>query len=42
MPRTLPVADVMSAPVVTVSPDDSIEAAVRVLAERGISGAPVV
>ncbi len=42
MPRTLPVADVMSAPVVTVSPDDSIEAAVRVLAERGIRGAPVV
>ena len=42
MPRQLPVTEVMSAPVTTLSPDASIEDAAGVLVEAGISGAPVV
>ena len=34
--------DCLSAPVVTVGPDDSIEAAARTLRERGIDQAPVI
>ncbi len=36
------VADVMTREVVTLSPDDSLKAAVEKLSSRGISGAPVV
>jgi CBS domain-containing protein len=42
MPRDLPVTDVMTSPVVTVSPEDSVQDAVRTLVEHGFSGAPVV
>lgn len=42
MPRDLPVTEVMTADVVTVTPDTTVEEAVALLAERGISGAPVV
>lgn len=42
MPRDLPVSDVMTAPVHTVRPEDSIEDAVRALVEHGVTGAPVV
>lgn len=34
--------DIMSSPVVTVSPDTSARAAEKLLAERGFTGCPVV
>jgi CBS domain-containing protein len=42
MPRDLPVTQVMSRDVLVVRPDDNVEDVVRLLAQRGISGAPVV
>jgi CBS domain-containing protein len=42
MPRDLPVREIMTTDVVTLHSDDSVEDAVRLLTERGISGAPVV
>lgn len=42
MPRELPVTEVMSKPVVSVSSEMTIEEAARVFVERDISGAPVV
>lgn len=36
------VVDVMTSPVVTVTPDDSVEDAVRLMLGRGISGLPVL
>lgn len=42
MPRELPVTDVMTTEVVTLTPDTSVEDAVALLTEHGISGAPVV
>jgi CBS domain-containing protein len=42
MPRDLPVDEIMTAAVVMLHADDSVEDAVRLLTERGISGAPVV
>lgn len=42
MPRDLPVTQVMTTDVLTVRADDSVEEVVRRLAQRGISGAPVV
>jgi CBS domain-containing protein len=42
MARTLPITEVMTSPVITLSPDDTIEAAVSTLVEHGVSGAPVV
>lgn len=42
MPRELPVRDFMTADVVTLHAEDRVEDAVKALAARGISGAPVV
>jgi CBS domain-containing protein len=42
MPRELAVTAIMTTDVVTLRADDSVEAAVRALTARGISGAPVV
>lgn len=42
MPRELPVTKVMTADVVTLTPETSVEDALRLLDEHGISGAPVV
>lgn len=42
MPRDLPVTEIMTSDVLTVSRDASVEEVVGALAERGISGAPVV
>lgn len=42
MPRELPVTEIMTAEVLTVTADTSVEQAVALLAQRGISGAPVV
>lgn len=42
MPRELPVAQIMTADVVTVTADTSVEEAVALLSDHGISGAPVV
>ena len=42
MPRDLPVTDVMSSPAITLSPDTTVEEAIRLLVEREIEGAPVV
>lgn len=42
MPRDLPVTDVMSSPAITLSPDTTVEEAIRVLVDAGIEGAPVV
>ena len=42
MPRDLPVHEIMTTAVITLHAEDSVEDAVRTLAERGISGAPVV
>lgn len=42
MPRELPVTEVMSSPAITVSPDTTVEEAIRVLVDNGIEGAPVV
>lgn len=42
MPRELPVTEIMTTEVATVTPDTSVEDAVALLSSRGISGAPVV
>jgi CBS domain-containing protein len=42
MPRSMPVATVMTADVLTFAPDDTVEAAMMSMVERGIDGAPVV
>ena len=42
MDRSSPVRDLMSADMVTLSPSDNVESAMRLLVERGISAAPVV
>ena len=42
MPRDLPVSDVMSADVVTLTSDTTVEDALSVLNTHGFSGAPVV
>lgn len=42
MPRDLPVTDVMSRKVVTVTESMTIEECARLFTEKGISGAPVV
>jgi CBS domain-containing protein len=42
MPRSQPVASVMTTDVLTFSPDDTVEAAMTSMVERGIDGAPVV
>ncbi len=42
MPRELPVTAVMSSPVTTLTPDTTVEEAVKALVDAGISGAPVV
>jgi CBS domain-containing protein len=40
--RGLKVKDVMSHPVITLAPGDSIREATRLLAQNGIAGAPVI
>ena len=42
MPASTPVRDVMTKQVVTLTPDQTFEAAADLLAERGIGAAPVV
>jgi len=42
MPAEQSVADIMTSPVFTLQPEQTIEAAVALLGERSISGAPVV
>ena len=42
MPRNSLVREVMTADVLTLRPTDTVEAAARALAQRGIGGAPVV
>ncbi len=42
MPTSTPVRDVMTKQVVTLTPDQSFEAAADLLAERGIGAVPVV
>lgn len=42
MPREMPVTQIMTTDVVTLAPDTSVEDAVALLTEHGISGAPVV
>jgi CBS domain-containing protein len=42
MPRALPVRQVMVTDVLTFSPDDDVQSAMRALVERGVDGAPVV
>ena len=42
MPRDLPVTDIMSSPAITLQPDTTVEAAIGVLVENNIDGAPVV
>ncbi|HUH07670.1 MAG TPA: CBS domain-containing protein [Egibacteraceae bacterium] len=42
MPRAEPVTEVMTSPVITVSPTTTLEEAVGLLARNSISGAPVV
>jgi CBS domain-containing protein len=42
MNRNSPVRDVMTADVVTVDPDSSVEDAIRLLVDRGVDAAPVV
>lgn len=42
MPRYLPVTDVMTADVLTVTAETTVEEAVSLLSRHGISGAPVV
>lgn len=42
MPRNTPVTEVMTSDVVTLDADMTIDEAVRLLSEHGISGAPVV
>ncbi len=42
MPRDLPVTEVMTSPVTTLTEDATVEEAVGILVEQDISGAPVV
>lgn len=42
MPRELPVTQIMTTDVVTLTPEASVEDAVALLTQHGISGAPVV
>ncbi len=42
MPRDLPVTDVMTSPVTTLTPHTTVEDAVALLVDADISGAPVV
>lgn len=42
MPRSMPVRDAMTTDVLAFAPDDSVEAAMRALVDRGIDAAPVV
>lgn len=42
MPRSMPVRDAMTTDVLTFAPDDTVEAAMRALVDRGIDAAPVV
>jgi CBS domain-containing protein len=42
MSRTTPVRSVMTTDVVTLRPDDTVEAAAKALTERKVGGAPVV
>lgn len=42
MPRSLPVRDAMTVDVLTFAPDDTVEAAMRALVERGVDAGPVV
>ena len=42
MPRSMPVRDAMTTDVLTFAPDDTVEAAMRTLVDRGIDAAPVV
>jgi len=42
MDRSSAVREVMSTDLVTLSPDDNVESAMRALVERGLSAAPVI
>ena len=42
MPRSMPVRDAMTTDVLTFGPDDTVEAAMRALVDRGIDAAPVL
>ncbi len=42
MPRSMPVRDAMTTDVLTFAPEDTVEAAMRTLVDRGIDAAPVV
>lgn len=42
MPRDMPVRQIMSTPAITLTPDETVEDAMRLLVENRISGAPVV
>ena len=42
MPRSMPVSSVMTTDVLTFSPDDTVEAAMKAMVERNVDGAPVV
>jgi len=42
VPRSMPVRDAMTTDVLTFAPDDTVEAAMRVLVDRGIDAGPVV
>ena len=42
MPRSMPVSQVMTTDVLTFSPDDTVEAAMKTMVERNVDGSPVV
>jgi CBS domain-containing protein len=42
MPRQLPVTEVMTSPVLSVTPETTVSEAIGLLDERGVSGAPVI
>ncbi len=42
MPRSQPVRDAMTTDVLALAPDDTVEAAMRALVDRGVDAAPVV
>ena len=42
MPRSMPVAQVMTTDVLTFSPEDTVEAAMKTMVDRNVDGAPVV
>ena len=42
MPRQLPITQFMTSPVITVGPQTTVEEAVKLFAEAGVGGAPVV